>query len=140
MDGVDLVRYSRLVGYRKATKDDATEDRKMIEAARYLETWLRFDLPRSLSRTNSLNCPFQIAVLNELPDLIQYLENKLLPPRCVGSRLPWSGKLHFVFIRQKSKAAHWTAGVCDNCETGTSYRRENDRRAESIHLVHFPFY
>lgn len=44
MDGVDLVRYSRLVGYRKATKDDATEDRKMIEAARYLETWLRFDL------------------------------------------------------------------------------------------------
>ena len=139
MDGVDLVRYSRLVGYRKATKDDATEDRKMIEAARYLETWLRFDLivAEKLAPDEFAELPI---LLNELRDLIRYLENKLLPPRCVGSRLPWSGKLHFVFIRQKSKAAHWTAGVYDNCETGTSYRRENDRRAEGIHLVHFPFY
>jgi hypothetical protein len=83
----DLVRYRRLVGYhRKFTKDDETEDREIIKAAQYLETWLRLDLivaatlvPDEFAELPIPDCVE--AVLNELPELIEYLQSRLLPPR-----------------------------------------------------------
>jgi hypothetical protein len=82
-----LADFSRLIGYRKLTQQDIVDDdNEMLKAARKLEELL------PLYTISDDEWDFQIpdcveTVLIALPELIEFLESQLPPPR-LGGRTP----------------------------------------------------
>ena len=86
----ELVRRSPLVGYRRNyIKDDDTDDKSAIVAARNLEEQLRIHVlaaeliaPGDYDQLPLPDCIE--TVLRDLPEVIEYLESQLLPSRKGG--------------------------------------------------------
>ncbi len=87
-----IVHYSRLIGYRKTTKDDETDletdNRGALAAAKYLEEQLQIHVLASYmvaEEEHDLIIPDCVeTVFGELPELIEYLESQLQPSRKGG--------------------------------------------------------
>jgi hypothetical protein len=116
-----LAHHSRLVGYReKITKEDETEERRMLACAKYLETWL----PMYLRMEEEFGFPIPDCietVLSELPELIEYLENQLLRKR-KGGPTPDSSARHCaavcaeVWRRQRGEVQPYSPKLWAACE------------------------
>jgi hypothetical protein len=83
MAGADPHAFQPLIGGRRANVDDNSDDRKMLEAARYLERWLpTYTIAEEEFGLSIPDCVE--TVLINLPELIEYLESQMRLPRKGG--------------------------------------------------------
>ena len=78
-----LAHYALLVGARKPTKDDDEGDKRLLEAARYLEEWL----PQYTTGEEALGISVPVCVhevVDALPELTDFLESQIRAPRKGG--------------------------------------------------------
>jgi hypothetical protein len=78
-----LAHYSRLVGAREPTKDDDAADKLLIDAARVLERGLG-EYSAAEDATGLELPPCVDTVLGGLPEVIEFLETQVRPPRKGG--------------------------------------------------------
>jgi hypothetical protein len=78
-----LAHYRPLIGARKPTKDDDADDKLLLDAARVLEHGLgEYSVAEDEFDLELPECVD--TVLGALPELIEYLESQLRPPRKGG--------------------------------------------------------
>jgi hypothetical protein len=81
-----LADFRRLIGRRKSTAADDDEDKQMLEAAKYLEKWLPiYTVSDEEWDLQIPDCAEGVQIL--LPELIEFLESQIRPPR-LGGKTP----------------------------------------------------
>src|SRR5215469_1957649 len=86
-----LAHYRPLISARKPTKDDDADDKALLKAAQELDRGLRtYSLAEDATGLELPGCVD--TVLGALPELIEFLESQVRPPR-KGGKAPDSRRL-----------------------------------------------